>query len=76
MEGEGPQRSSKSAEQEQRPDEQRLRQAMDNRNRLKTVACDLAIQVHGRSSGFRATKSPLFLQKGQRHGQAEDAEYQ
>jgi len=37
-------------EQEQRPDEQRLRQAMNNRNRLKTVACDQIIQIHSLSN--------------------------
>ena len=36
-------------QQDQPPDEQRLRQAMDNRNRLKTVARDPATKVHGLS---------------------------
>jgi len=37
-------------EQEQRPDEQRLRQAMSNRKLLKTVACDQTIEIHSLSN--------------------------
>ena len=37
------------SEQEQRPYEQRLRQAVDNCSRLKTIACDPATQAHSLS---------------------------